>query len=567
MAEDFALRTTEPRQAAPTFRAFFKTTAGPDSTEYPSEDDNPNVYYAQMQKLPSFTKEVGRQTLSTTSTTRYRYIFNLVDGDYIEENTVVLCFLENGQWFTIDKVPPDQFVHLRAYDSEQLHLWSKGYTTEITSTLTQQRNSGGKINALRTDSEGNVIVGGTTHYNDLTGGGYHVHEVKKYTADGGLLWTYEHGEQVNDITIGDSDEIAIVGSYDTNTTDIYNYSRVTVLNSDGTEKWIHDLDPTVSISNGPNNQSIRKQRLLSCNFDSLGRLWVTGYNSNQFTVVRFSVTGEYETAYDKTGAFGYLNNESESATGGFAVTFDDDDNAVTGYPIGNIPSISTPGGVSRFETGFQHLQEYGNNAGVAAFAAPTDCMGFEGQELLFSTSDLAIASDGDVFAMGSMLDSSLQTVANLVRLRAVANPDYDATLPITPGGLSSGITNNNTPYTWHIVWQTTVTGMENYASDSGGTWTGIDTTDTVESEGRLPFRVAVDSSDNVAVSHPRTELTTDDWAAVTVYDGSNGEKLYHVDHGDLIDNDNFNWPEVRAVAFGTDDRLFIGGGLSNQPRL
>lgn len=85
-------------------RKFYKTIAGPGMTAYPAKSSNPNVYYAQRVEAISFSKTVGKQTLGYTDTTIYDYVFNLEPKKYIEVNSIVLCFREYGQWFTIDKV-------------------------------------------------------------------------------------------------------------------------------------------------------------------------------------------------------------------------------------------------------------------------------------------------------------------------------------------------------------------------------------------------------------------------------------------------------------------------------
>lgn len=87
--------------------ALFETVAPP-SGSYPNEGDNPTVYYARRLRNPSFPKTVGQQTLSFSYTDRYEYIFNLETEKYIEVGSVVLCFYENKQWYTIDKVVQDE---------------------------------------------------------------------------------------------------------------------------------------------------------------------------------------------------------------------------------------------------------------------------------------------------------------------------------------------------------------------------------------------------------------------------------------------------------------------------
>jgi hypothetical protein len=92
-------------------RAFFKTATGPgvypNQTAYPESNIVPNVYYARKLKNVTFPRTVGIQALTYDETDQYDFIFNLEPEKYIEEHSVVLCFRENGRWFTIDKVLED----------------------------------------------------------------------------------------------------------------------------------------------------------------------------------------------------------------------------------------------------------------------------------------------------------------------------------------------------------------------------------------------------------------------------------------------------------------------------
>lgn len=88
-------------------RALFRTVNPPSPATYPTEASTPTVYYARMLTNPSFPREVGNQTLSYDYTDKYDYIFNLEVEKYIEVGAVVLCFFQNGQWYTIDKVVQD----------------------------------------------------------------------------------------------------------------------------------------------------------------------------------------------------------------------------------------------------------------------------------------------------------------------------------------------------------------------------------------------------------------------------------------------------------------------------
>lgn len=86
-------------------RAFFKTVAGPGPYDaYPGAGENPSVYYARRLKNVTFPRAIGNQSLEYDTTDHYDFVFNLEPLKYIEEGAIVLCFRENGQWYTIDKV-------------------------------------------------------------------------------------------------------------------------------------------------------------------------------------------------------------------------------------------------------------------------------------------------------------------------------------------------------------------------------------------------------------------------------------------------------------------------------
>lgn len=117
MAADFPFREQEEQRPSGARYEFFQTIAGsPEDPEadYPVEGDpdadpstQPTKYYAQMLQNVTFTDVIGVGGLTYDTTGKKRVIFNLQADAYIEENSVVLCFLKNGKWFTIDKVPAD----------------------------------------------------------------------------------------------------------------------------------------------------------------------------------------------------------------------------------------------------------------------------------------------------------------------------------------------------------------------------------------------------------------------------------------------------------------------------
>lgn len=104
MRPETPIRRDRPIHGASKDWRFFKTAAGPDETEYPEEAQGVNVYYARELRNVSYPKEVGAQTLTYEETERFNYVCNLEPEKYIEEGSVVLGFLENGRWWTIDKV-------------------------------------------------------------------------------------------------------------------------------------------------------------------------------------------------------------------------------------------------------------------------------------------------------------------------------------------------------------------------------------------------------------------------------------------------------------------------------
>jgi hypothetical protein len=93
-------------------REFFETIAGPDATPYPAEVDEPNVYYARRLKNVRFTETVGQQTLTYDTTEDKRFIFNMEAEKYIEEGSIISCWRQNGQWWTIDKVRQEELLVL-----------------------------------------------------------------------------------------------------------------------------------------------------------------------------------------------------------------------------------------------------------------------------------------------------------------------------------------------------------------------------------------------------------------------------------------------------------------------
>lgn len=96
---------------------FFITVEGPavdpDSPgsppePYPLETDEPNVYYCNRLKNVTFPKEPGQVALAYEKVDdEFEFVFNMVDGEYIEEGTVILAFPAGDGWFTFDKISGD----------------------------------------------------------------------------------------------------------------------------------------------------------------------------------------------------------------------------------------------------------------------------------------------------------------------------------------------------------------------------------------------------------------------------------------------------------------------------
>lgn len=122
--DDFSLRPRyrpdelRDRHAGP--RAFFETVAGPDETAYPTEASAPTTYYGRMLYDVRFTETPGAGALTYSYTDYYRCLFNLEVAKYIEDGSVVLCFKESNQWFTIDKVTRPPMVVVLHYKADGL---------------------------------------------------------------------------------------------------------------------------------------------------------------------------------------------------------------------------------------------------------------------------------------------------------------------------------------------------------------------------------------------------------------------------------------------------------------
>lgn len=104
---------------------FFQTIAGPGETEYPAEEDSPYCYYAKQLKNVTFTEEVGSPTLDFDLTSKFAYVFNLAQEDYIEVNSVILAQRKNGRWWTVDKV---RITVADIYEFGSTDQHNEGYT-------------------------------------------------------------------------------------------------------------------------------------------------------------------------------------------------------------------------------------------------------------------------------------------------------------------------------------------------------------------------------------------------------------------------------------------------------
>lgn len=82
-------------------RAFFRTMAGPESTEYPSWTVCPATYYAERLIVVRFDPVVGADELEYVGSGQFAVIHNQPEANYIPEGTIVLCWQEYTRWYTV----------------------------------------------------------------------------------------------------------------------------------------------------------------------------------------------------------------------------------------------------------------------------------------------------------------------------------------------------------------------------------------------------------------------------------------------------------------------------------
>ena len=82
---------------------FFITTYNPDGESYPTEDENPTVYYCKQLKNVTFVEMVGNPALEYEETSIRRYVRNLEESKYIERGSIIMAWPKGARWYTIDK--------------------------------------------------------------------------------------------------------------------------------------------------------------------------------------------------------------------------------------------------------------------------------------------------------------------------------------------------------------------------------------------------------------------------------------------------------------------------------
>lgn len=223
-------RLVEPANIPNRFEcAFFKTTAGPGATPYPS---NPaSIYYGVFLKNVSYTETPGNGNLTKTETSNRGYVFNMERAKYIEEDSIIWAFKMGAQWYTIDKVT-DAFITHRKYDVNGNELWNadhgatvfdivadssgsvyvvgaeaddgayiRRYNSDGTLSLSIPRGDhviGGNGAGIAVDSTGSILVTGVT-------------TVRKYNSSGVQQWESSYAGDTYGIAIGDSDSYYTIG--------------------------------------------------------------------------------------------------------------------------------------------------------------------------------------------------------------------------------------------------------------------------------------------------------------------------------------------------------------------
>ena len=269
---------------------FVRTKAGVDP--YPAEGDEPTVYRVEILKGVTYPLTVGAQTLTVGGTLGDSFVYNLCDGSYLEEDSIVAAFWKNNRLWTMDKIRQQEILVVG-------HTY--GATPQGTGSLSRIRPSDGSViwtadlgsdNHLGTDypripysvsldSRGNTYAywlnaADTSGKLQALIGPGHKQGLKKYSPTGNLLASYD---------------IAATGAYTVGTNAFVSHGKVEVdpnhddriyvacdYNTDG--KWLYRLDDNLSVtwSIGPAETAVgvtNRSRGLAVRSD--GSLFVSNY--------------------------------------------------------------------------------------------------------------------------------------------------------------------------------------------------------------------------------------------------------------------------------------------------
>lgn len=332
---------------------FVRTIAGVDT--YPAEGDDPTVYRCEILGNVTYPRTVGAQTLSYTVTSRQDFVYNLCDGSYLEEESIVAAFKRNGQLWTMDKVRQKEVLVVGH---------TKGATSKGTGTLSRVKAIDGSViwtvdlgsdtiglntypripYSIDLDSRGNVYVfwQNSQDTSGLQQGFGTINQkqgVKKYSPLGNLLASY-------DLPNSSSSVSTFAPAYAQHAkikVDPNNDDRIYVgCHYDTAGKWLYRFDATLSApvwSKGPADTNAGVTgRSVGLAVASDGSIYVGNYPvSGTDTIWHFDATGtviDSDNSFDGIGLFVDPNDKLRMPEeDGSSI-----DESVAGY--GTFPTVS-----------------------------------------------------------------------------------------------------------------------------------------------------------------------------------------------------------------------------------
>ena len=293
-------------QSKPIDMVFVRTKAGVDP--YPEEGDEPTVYRCEILKGVTYPLTVGAQSLTIGGTLGDGFVYNLCDGSYLEEDSIVAAFWKNNRLWTMDKVRQSEVVVVGH---------TKGATPKGTGSLSRIRASDGSVMwtadlgsdtiglstypripySLDVDSRGNCYVfwqnsQDTSGLQQGFGTIGHKQGVKKFDVNGNLVASYNLPSSNASIPTFSP----VYPQHAKIKVDPNNDDRIYVgCHYDVAGKWLYRFDATLSSpvwSKGPaDTHASVTGRSVGLAVASEGSLYVGNYPSGDDTIWHFDESG------------------------------------------------------------------------------------------------------------------------------------------------------------------------------------------------------------------------------------------------------------------------------------